>query len=89
MGWGAGMGVGWGSSQSGMFFIKNCEGQALTVYSTYRDFMPGAVIYTDPQMTHLFVSGGTWNYPELIKRIGGYGMGGDGIVKPGIATCPV
>ena len=94
MGWGIGNGIGWPNNTSGSggiytFAILDCNGTPRTVYSTSSEFLPDAYVFNDPGLTDPFTNGGTWNLPELIYSIGGYGVSHTtGIIKAPLTGCP-
>ena len=90
MGFGIGIGIGWpNASNNGIntFGIEDCKGNLKTVYSTYPQFLPGAIVFEDREMTTPFSDTGSWNLPGLIYSFGGYQMSNDGEIKEGLFTC--
>ena len=91
MSWGQGIGIGWPNSTSGSgvntFEIKDCNGTLMTVYSIYPDFLPGAIMFIDSDLTEPFTEGGKWNLIGLIDTIGGYNLNDIGEIKEGLDVC--
>jgi len=86
-----GIGIGWPNSTSGRggsLLIESCIGRQTIVYSTSSVFEPGIYVYTDPEMTIPFASGGPENTSELIGQIGGYSVNNLGLVIGPLLTCP-
>ena len=87
-----GIGIGWPNSTSGRgetytFTIQDCNASLRTVYSTSSQFLPGAFMFTNVELTTPFTNAGFWNLPELIDSIGGYAMGGTGEVGSTLTSC--
>lgn len=94
MGWGVGMDIGWSTTPIGgldsPFIIQNCTGQQRTVFSASSQFLPGAYVYKDLELTEPFTDAGYWNLPDLIDTVGGYEVSNTtGQVKNPLYTCPV
>jgi hypothetical protein len=88
-----GIGIGWPNSTSGSggvytFTILDCNSTSITVYSASSQFLPGAFIFVDPELTIPFESNNLWNYPGLIYSLGGYITDKDGEVKAPLTGCP-
>lgn len=90
-----GIGIGWPNSTSGTsviytFIIQDCNASLRTVYSVSSEFLPGAFMFTNVELTIPFGNAGFWNLPELINTIGGYEVSdATGEVKSPLLTCPI
>jgi hypothetical protein len=87
-----GIGIGWPNSTSGSggvytFTILDCNASLRTVYSASSEFLPGAFMFTDIELTVPFGNAGLWNLPELIGTIGGYRMKETGEVENILEIC--
>ncbi len=92
MGWGIGVGIGWPNSTSGgspiyTFVVQDCNASLRTVYSASSQFLPGAFVFLNTELTNPFTNSGFWNLPELIESIGGYTMANDGKVGDSLTSC--
>jgi hypothetical protein len=88
-----GIGIGWPNSTSGTsiiytFIIQDCNVSLKTVYSVSSEFLPGAFMFENVELTTPFSNLGFWNLPELIGTIGGYTMAGTGEVENTLTGCP-
>jgi hypothetical protein len=88
-----GIGIGWPNSTSGSggvyeFAILDCNASLKTVYSVSSEFLPGAFMFENVELTTPFGNLGFWNLPELIYSIGGYEMSSSGEIKKPLLTCP-
>ena len=88
-----GIGIGWPNSTSGTsiiytFIIQDCNASLKTVYSVSSEFLPGAFMFENVELTTPFGNLGFWNLPELIGTIGGYEMNLSGEVRSTLFTCP-
>jgi|LauGreSuBDMM15SN_2_FD.fasta_scaffold21709_3 hypothetical protein len=93
MGFGIGIGMGWPMASSSRnkiytFEIKDCIGSLRTVFSVSSNFLPGAYMFRDPELTIPYTNGSQWNLPELINSIGGYQFNEQGEIQPGLFACP-
>jgi hypothetical protein len=94
MGWGIGNGIGWPNatynSTGTAFTVFDCVGHEVILYSDSNLFLPGTIVYEDPEKTHPFDGGeGFWNLSNLIHTIGGYRVEINGTVVEPLTTCPI